>query len=85
MKRVRRNSFDLMYVVICDASNEECIGETRERKIKLRERVKLCEAIKKGLQTNKSKTKYILTKSYARKVHKKPSMVRQLFIACIIL
>ena len=50
MKRVRRNSFDLMYVVICDASNEECIGETGERKIKRKSEA--MQSYKKG-STNK--------------------------------
>ena len=35
------NSFNLMYVVICDTCKEEYIGETGERKTKLRDRVRV--------------------------------------------
>ena len=38
------NSFNLIYVVICDTCKEECIGETGERKTKLRDRASVFSA-----------------------------------------
>ena len=35
------DSFNLIYVVICSKCNEEYIGETRERKTELRDRVRV--------------------------------------------
>ena len=125
INRFTCHSFKLIYVVICDTCKEEYIGETREGKTKVRDRVRVYrQHIRQPhyqqlkveehlrvcgneeflvfplLQIRSQDT--ILTRSYetrfqqkfetklnklwwetcARKVHKKPSIVKQLFIAC---
>ena len=125
--RVTWNSFNLIYVVICDTCKEEYIEETGEGKTKLRERVrvyrrhirqpqyqqlkvgghlKVCGHGKfqifpllqvRSQDTNlrwsyetrfqqkfKTKLNKLWWETYARKIYKNPSIVKQLFITCII-
>ena len=55
------DSFNLIYVVICDTCKEEYIGETGEGKTKLRDRVRVYRQHIRQLQYQQLKVKGHLT------------------------